>query len=271
MRGPFARFGTLQVDARNVGWGAALRVRLYDRILRHLDFRAASEIHLKLGNARYPLKMRTGKSSDREVLGQIFIRPQYEPIPLVSPATIIDLGANVGYSSAYFLSRYPTARVVALEPDPENFEMCRQNLAPFGTRATVLHGAAWPERRVLAVKRGAFRDGREWTTQVCSATDPESGDPTVEGYDMDSLIKLTESQEVDLLKIDIERSERELFSCNTAAWMPRIKNICIELHDEECAAAFWSALSGYVYDSARSGELTICANLRPQPTHAPAP
>jgi FkbM family methyltransferase len=270
VRGPFARFRTLQIDARNIGWSAAFQVRLYDLAWRHLNFQAASEIQFKLKNAKYPLKMRTGKSSDRAVLSQIFIRPEYEAIALVNPTTIIDLGANVGYSSAYFLSRYPSAEVIALEPDRENFLICQQNLAPFGARATVLHGAAWPERRALAIKKGVFRNGREWATQVCSPTDPESGDPIVQGYDMDSLLNLADLQEVDLLKIDIERSERELFSRNTASWMPRIRNICIELHDEECAAVFQSALSGYAFESSCSGELTICSNLRPLPTHAPS-
>jgi hypothetical protein len=132
----------------------------------------------------------------------------------------------------------------------------------------VVHGAAWPERRVLAVKKGG--EGREWATQVCSPADREASDVAVQAYDIDSLIALAGSREVDLLKIDIEKSERELFSRNTAAWMPKIKNICIELHDEECAGVFFSALSGYAYESSRSGELTICSSLRPLPTN-PSP
>ena len=269
MRGPLAQFQTLQTYARNIGWSAAFRVRLHDLLLRRLNFQPPFEIQLKPKNARYPLRMRTGKSSDREVLDQIFIRPEYEPIALVNPTTIIDLGANVGYSSAYFLSRYPSAKVIALEPDHDNFLICRRNLEPFGARATVLHGAAWPERRVLVVKKGVFADGREWATQVCPPTDFGTDDPLVQAYDIDSLIALTHSREVDLLKIDIEKSEQELFSRNTDAWMPKIRNICIELHDEECEATFFSALSKYAYESSRSGELTICRNLRPVPIKAP--
>ena len=155
-----------------------------------------------------------------------------------------------------------------MEPDRENFVICRENLRAFGARATVLHGAAWPERQLLSVKKGVFGDGREWATQVCSSTRAESSGPLAEGYDMDSLIALAHSHVVDLLKIDIERSERELFSRNTAAWIPKVRNICIELHDEECAAVFFSAMSGYAYESSRSGELTICTNIRTLPTHS---
>ena len=268
MRGPFAHFRTLRTYAGILGWSAAFRVRLHDTLLRHFNFRPPFEIQLKLKNVSYPVKMRTGKSSDREVLNQIFLEPEYEALSLENPTTIIDLGANVGYSSAYFLSRYPNARVIAVEPDRENFVICRENLRAFGARATVLHGAAWPERQLLSVKKGVFGDGREWATQVCSSTRSESSGPLAEGYDMDSLIALAHSHVVDLLKIDIERSERELFSRNTAAWIPKVRNICIELHDEECAAVFFSAMSGYAYESSRSGELTICTNIRTLPTHS---
>jgi len=223
----------------------------------------AFEIRLKIKNVHYPLRMRTGTSSDREVLDQIFIRPEYEPVALSNPAMIIDLGANVGYSSAYFLSRYPATRVVAVEPDRENYLICQQNLAPYGGRVTVLHGAVWSEMKPLALKKGSFGDGREWATQVCAPSDSEIGGAVVQGYDMDSLIELSGSRDIDLLKIDIERSEVDLFSRNTEGWLPKIRNLCIELHDDECAAVFFSALSECAYESSRSGELMVCSNLRP--------
>lgn len=100
MRGPLAQYRTLQEYARIIGWSSAFRIRLHDLFLRRLNLPTDFEIQLKLKSASYPLKMRTGKSSDREVLDQILIRPEYEPIALVNPTTIIDLGANMGYSSA---------------------------------------------------------------------------------------------------------------------------------------------------------------------------
>jgi hypothetical protein len=69
---------------------------------------------------------------------------------------------------------------------------------------------------------------------------------------------------VDLLKVDIERSEIELFAKNTDSWLPRVKNICIELHGPDCEAAFFSALAPYDFEVSHSGELTICRDLRPK-------
>ena len=78
MRGPFAHFRTLRTYAGILGWSAAFRVRLHDTLLRHFNFRPPFEIQLKLKNVSYPLRMRTGKSSDRQVLNQIFLEPEYE-------------------------------------------------------------------------------------------------------------------------------------------------------------------------------------------------
>ena len=158
-------FTTLRAYAASIGLTNALKLRTYDLVSRSCVVPLPPSVSMTLSNALYPLKMRTGGSSDRLALHQIFIEEEYEPLALSHPTAILDLGANVGYSSAYFLSKYPTARVVAVEPDPQNYALCCRNLSPFGERATVVKGAVWPERTRLVLKRGAFRDGREWTTQ----------------------------------------------------------------------------------------------------------
>ncbi|MGH9683813.1 MAG: FkbM family methyltransferase, partial [Candidatus Acidiferrales bacterium] len=157
---------------------------------------------------------------------------------------------------------YPTCNVLAVEPDPGNFAICRRNLAPFGERAKVIHGAAWVERTKLVLERGAFRDGREWTTQVREAATSGQESASVEAYDVPTLIGLSNNPEIDLLKIDIERSELELFSRNTENWLPRVQNLCVELHGTDCEDVFFRALSKYCYDLSRPGDLTICQNLR---------
>ena len=64
------------------------------------------------------------------------------------------------------------------------------------------------------------------------------------------------------MKIDIERSELELFSRNTDNWLPYIRNLCIELHGPDCEAVFSRALVDYSFDLSCVGELTVCSNLQ---------
>jgi FkbM family methyltransferase len=260
MKNPLNQFSLVRNYARSIGWRAAIHLRFSDLRAR-MGVSKGSLVKLEIKNAQYPLFLRIG-SSDREVLGQIFIEKEYETIAVESPRTILDLGANVGYSSAYFLSRYPDASVVAVEPDSGNYAMCRRNLEPYGSRARVVHGAVWPERRKLEVGRGDWRDGREWTALVKPAKEENTSSECVDGYDMPTLIGLSGATEIDLLKIDIERSELELFSHNTESWLPHIRNLCIELHGPDCEAVFVRALADYSCDLSCVGELTVCSNLR---------
>lgn len=66
---------------------------------------------------------------------------------------------------------------------------------------------------------------------------------------------------IDLLKIDIEGAELELFRA-PADWLNDVSSIVIELHGAECEKVFFKALKGYQYELGSSGELTICKNMR---------
>lgn len=246
--------------ARAIGWPAAIRLRHSDLKVR-AGINKPISLEFKVKNSKFPLLMRT-HTSDREVLGQVFIEREYEPVALCQPKMILDLGANVGYSSAYFLSRYPTASVLAVEPDPDNYGICCRNLAPYGPRAKVVQGAVWPESAKLALDKGTYRDGRDWATRVRVATQNSAASADIVGYDMPTLIGMCRDPEIDLLKIDIERSELELFSRNTESWLPQVRNLCIELHGADCEEVFFRALSDYSYKLGPPSEVTFCHNLR---------
>ena len=66
----------------------------------------------------------------------------------------------------------------------------------------------------------------------------------------------------DLLKVDIEGSEAELFSNNAVEWLPSSKNIVIELHGLECEKSFFGALEEYQYERRPFRSVTVCRDLR---------
>ena len=87
-------------------------------------------------------------------------------------------------------------------------------------------------------------------------------DATVDGWDIPSLLELSGGREIDLLKVDVEGSELEIFDNNSSRWLPKVRNICIELHGPDCEEAFLRALGDFDYDLGLFGELTVCWNLR---------
>jgi FkbM family methyltransferase len=208
-----------------------------------------------------PLAVRLGRTADLRVFEQIFIWEEYSCLrDLTDIGLVLDLGANVGFSAVYFLNAFPQARVVAVEPDEKNAAICRENVAPYASRATVLHGAAWSECTRVRLSDQHSGEGKEWARQVEQPEDDRAGE--IQAWDVGTLIDRTGAEKIDLLKVDIEGGEIVVFSHSAREWLPRVRNICVELHGKECREAFSSALSNFDYDLSHSGELTICRNLR---------
>jgi len=206
----------------------------------------------------HPVKIRGGKGSDGYAFYQHLAIKDFDVLnDLGSPRLMIDAGANIGMASLYFLNRYPGLRVVAIEPDPENFEMCRTNLAPYSDRVVLLKGAIWSSCGHVSLVKGEL----EWNSHVAQSNGQTEA--SVTAYDVPALIAAGGGGPVDFLKVDIEGGEAELFGNNTNPWLPEIRNISIEFHGDECERAFFRALSGYKYDKLDYRTVTLCQNIRP--------
>jgi FkbM family methyltransferase len=198
-------------------------------------------------------------TSDRLAFAQIFIERGY-PLPRdLQPKLIIDCGANVGYASLFFLSRYPGARVIALEPDDRNYDLLTRNLQPFGDRVHMIHGAIWPRETGLRVVKGCFGDGLEWATQVRECHAGEAAELT--GTTIASLMARSRDHVVDLLKLDIEGAEAELFAGNLD-WIDKVLLLVIELHGPESSRTFHRAMLGRPFKISVCGELTIAERVQ---------
>jgi FkbM family methyltransferase len=198
----------------------------------------------------FPVKARPN-TSDLSVFHQIVVFDEYRCISdLRSPELIIDLGANVGYSSAYFLSCFENCRVIAVEPDPGNFSELRNNLLPYQGRARAIQAAVWPRSEPLSLKTPKL--GEEWGVSV-----EPSPNGMVKTISVPELIEIGGLPRVSLLKIDIEGAETDLFLSDTK-WLDQIDNIVIELHGDEAKNAFFSKLDKYRFVISTCDELTVC-------------
>lgn len=216
-------------------------------------------------HALHPLLCRAG-ASDREVFGQIFIEREYSCLDgLRDVELVVDCGANVGYSAAYFLTRFPGCRVIAVEPDAASHAVLAANLVPYGDRAMVIRSAVWSRPTGLRISEEIFRDGREWATQVRACRPGE--EPQMMAVDLGMLLRESGAERISILKVDIEGAEAEVFATNTTGWLPRVDNIVIELHDDSsfgpASDIFAAAIADRNYVLSRSGELTVCRSARP--------
>lgn len=213
--------------------------------------------------ARYPVKCRAG-ASDLDAFRQIFAGREYSCLDDIAEASfIIDCGANVGYSSAYFLSRFPRCDVVAIEPDPQNFELLRLNLSSYGKRVRTLRAAVWSHETKLTLSEGQYGDGHEWSRQVRECRPGEDTDLLT--VDIGSVLGESGHERVSILKVDIEGAEAVVFSKNYESWIDRMDNIVIEIHNASsfgnCAEVFGKAIAGRGFSMTQCEELTVCKRL----------
>jgi len=225
-------------------------------------------------HARYPLACR-GLTPDLKVFSQIFLLREYSCIDGVkNPGLIIDCGANAGYSSAYFLTRHPTAELIAVEPDPENFALLSENLRPYGTRVRAIQSAIWSHPTRLMLSETPYRDGLEWARQVreCQPTETDGFLAT----DIGTLLKESGHERISILKIDIEGAEGVVFAHNYEFWLNRVDTLVIELHDDtifgDNRSVFHRAIAGHGFTITQFGELTVCTRtFSPAKLKLPAP
>jgi FkbM family methyltransferase len=206
--------------------------------------------------AKYPLWCRPN-TSDIDVFGHIFIEREYSCLDNLSNVDlIIDCGANVGYSSAYFLSQFPNSRLISIEPDPSNFVVLKTNLAPYKERVKLVHSGIWSHPVGLKIH---YRDAA-WATEVRECRPGEV--PDIQATDIQTLLKESGADRISILKIDIEGGEAALFAKNYESWLPYVENIVIELHDNtsfgKASDIFFAAISTRSFDISTSGELTVC-------------
>lgn len=150
--------------------------------------------------------------------------------------TIVDAGVNIRLTSLYFVQAFPECRILAVEPDPDNFEVLVHNIRSLKNRVECVWAAFWPVDEPLQMDPEPFRGGREWARTVRRLEEPaRKGSlgriPVVTPADADARLG---GGGVDLLKMDIEGAEAEFFAdaerCRNL--LARTGAIAIEVHPE---------------------------------------
>lgn len=217
-------------------------------------------VHLRSKKAKYPLLARA-RTSDFSVFHQIFIDLEYGCLDDLSNVhTIIDCGMNVGYSSVYFLNRFPEARLIGVEPDKANFNLAVRNVSNYPDRATVIQAGVWSHSTSLRLSPKSYRDGQAWALQVeeCDERDVDR----IPAFDLNSIFETYSLGRVSLLKMDIEGAEAVVFKSEQLDWLSKVDNLVIELHDDShfgpCSEAITSALLATGrFSLSQSGELSV--------------
>jgi len=223
--------------------GIANRLLKIDRdYLTKAQILAAYSNSFDSGNEAYELIWNDQKltlrnnSSDFKVFKQVLLDREYEfPADILMDLIeeniepiIFDVGANIGLTSLYFQSRFPLAKIYAVEPSNDNYQLLNDNLKTQGGITTIKKGL-WKTNEILKLNNNQ-RDRREWSFHL----DAKNGFENVESTTLGSLLEAVGEEFVHLLKIDIEGAEKQVFFEDEAIAesLSKVKILCLEIHDE---------------------------------------
>jgi FkbM family methyltransferase len=236
------RFAKIVVLARQISWADAVR-------LTGGKGTASAEIDLFLRALNRQVTIRPD-TSDLKCFEKVFIREEYF-IPFeTNPRLIVDAGANIGLATLYFAGKFPQAKIVAIEPEASNYELLLRNCSGM-TTVTPMHAAIWNSDTSLRI---ANLDAEKWGFTVEPSA---NGASVIKALTIPQILAQSDHGTIDILKLDVEGAERELFCDGCEEWLPRVKMIIIELHDRNkpgTSHAVYSKLCQFPFSQEVRGE-----------------
>jgi FkbM family methyltransferase len=146
-----------------------------------------------------------------------------------SDPTILDCGSHIGLSVAWFKRRFPRARILAFEPDPQNYRLLQTNVAINGFEGVELLNLAVSSTRGTARFFGDF----DAATPMASAHSmrQEWGTQRSEQWILVNTVPLTDyiTEPIDYLKLDIEGMETEVMQ-SIEEHLHLIRAVGLEFH-----------------------------------------
>jgi FkbM family methyltransferase len=208
-----------------------------------------------------PVYLRIG-TTDLAVFRQVFIERHYEFSLSTSPRVIIDAGANIGLSAVFFANKYPDATIIAIEPAESNFQALVKNTLPY-SQVKRVHAALWKENGRISLMDPGEGDHGFQTMKDDNTSARNLG--LVTARTLDSLLSEMNLEHVDILKIDIEGSEKEVFE-DCSRWIRKVEAIMVELHDDVkpgCGKAFAAATADFAQELSKGETLLRTRNGQP--------
>lgn len=218
----------------------------------NLLFTRGKFIKIRLKNYLYPFFFRKN-GSDIEVFYEVLIKFGYKFKTELKfePQIIVDCGANIGLASIYFKSQFPGSTIIAIEPETNNYNVMVNNLKKYED-IHCLNLGVWNRKANIAVDNSDASNYGFSFHEVDSQTED-----AVKAVSIKDIMEQYSFDRIDILKIDIEGAEIELFKNNYDDWLPSVRVLIIELHDrmrKGCSKTFFDALSKYNFSTEIKGE-----------------
>ncbi|KHJ36986.1 methyltransferase, FkbM family [Pedobacter glucosidilyticus] len=239
----------------------------------YLITREKKELKIQSHNSPYKFLIRP-LTSDKNVVKQVWEDEEYSKIiELIKDyglsteiKTIIDAGSNIGLTTLYFRNFFQSAKIVSIEPDLNNYNLQINNFKIndlHDTNIKVLLNALWINNSDKLRVSNDFRDGNFWSKSIEISENTTS---LIEPITLNEIAcKYFPQEMIDILKIDIEGSESNLFKDYSflSTLSNKVKFLCLEVHEEIITKNEISEiLQKLNFKLFEKGETIFCINLK---------
>jgi FkbM family methyltransferase len=212
--------------------------------------------NLSVNNLTHPFGIRNNPF-DYATFEEVILREAYNISLNFEPTYIIDGGGNIGLTACFFATRYPNATIITVEPDTENYKLLQSNCKPYSNIHTLQCGI-WKNNTNLKIENTNVGNNAFTVTEI-----NEASSETLRALTISSLMEQFSMPHIDILKLDIEGSEKEVFEEGFEKWLPVTKLLIIELHDamkKRCSRSVFNAVNQYDFSFDMKGENIIFTN-----------
>jgi FkbM family methyltransferase len=193
-------------------------------------------------------------TSDENAFWQVFVEKEYDIKIDFQPKLIIDGGANIGCAVLWFRKKFPEAQIIAIEPEESNFKILQKNTEKL-KNIKIIQAGIWNKNASLKIKNSGLGN---WGFETKESADNDKN--STAAITIDKILADSGYEEIDILKLDIEGSEKEVFESGYENWLGKTKVIIIELHERMRKGAeksFYSAIEKYNFKKEIKGENII--------------
>lgn len=246
MRNPFEVISTIFFHYRVLGAGGILL------LLKRVLYKNKT-IRVKIKDYKNWIYIRNN-TTDVTVFYQVFLEKSYAHNYQIDARAILDCGANIGLSSVFYANKFPDAKILAIEPEKLNYKMLLKNTKKYNNIQGV-YGGVWNKKTNLVIKN---KLSESWEFEVIEANYSSVG--SIPAYSLSDLMIEHNIEKIDILKIDIEGSEKELFQSNYKSWLSNTKILLIELHDglrKGSSKSVFKAIVDYEFSMIKKNENLI--------------
>lgn len=154
-------------------------------------------------------------------IDELFVNQIYKFETTNNSPFIIDCGAYIGTSILFFKTNYPNSKILAFEPDKDNFELLKKNIENWNFENIIIENkAVWINNEPIS-----FEQKGEMSGKIMLHEKNELINNKISGQRLFDLL----DRRIDFLKIDIEGAEYQVLK-DSADRLMNVEKLFIEYH-----------------------------------------